>query len=147
MGRDNKSSIIIEFNGLPGSGKSTICRKMLEMPELFINPMCTSFEHSFIDKYFRTVWLNLNCLSLYNASKSYINSFPCNDNKARRSDLLLMHFFRMYLNFLKYSRSNILVIDQGIIQCLLSVPHNKTISEIDGVNAIVSFCNRKIFVL
>lgn len=143
MGRDSKSPIILEFNGLPGSGKSTICSKMLEMPELFNNPLCTSFIHTYLDKFLRTVWLNYNCISLHNASRNYINSYLRNKNSKRSDDLLLMFFFRMYSNFLKYGRSKILLIDQGIIQCLLSVPLNQPISEIEHVNKIVYFLQKK----
>lgn len=143
MGRDSKSPVILEFNGLPGSGKSTICKRMLEMPDLFNNSLSTSYKHTFLDKYLKTVWLNHNCISFYIASRRYINNFQGNVKNERRDDLLLMYFFRMYSSFLEYSSSKVLLIDQGIVQCLLSVSHNQSISENDSLNRIVSFLQKK----
>ena len=139
MGRDNKKSIIIEFNGLPGSGKSTICREMLEIPELFNRSLCTTFSYSPIDKYLKTVWLNYNCIRFFFAARGYLNNYPNDDNKSRRNDLLLMYFFRMYLSFLKHENSKILIIDQGLVQGLLSVPYNGLLVETKSIDSIIDF--------
>lgn len=121
MGIDNRKPIIVEFNGLPGSGKTTITRQLRK--ELLKD------GKSVLLQYFKNKW-DKNCYSMlfrpsywrlivemFNYSKSF------HPNGSLYHSLLLASFVRMYRGFVKTSVDGYLILDQAIIQLYISLAH------------------------
>lgn len=136
----NRPSIIIEFNGLPGTGKTTISRCLNKyLSENGIITL-TDFSKNRIRRNHYSTLLNLSCLHLKWILFRYWNTINTTDNRTGR-DFVIMHFFRMYKDFLN-TKGCVLIKDQGIIQALLSMAHLNRINSSKPLDEVVKYLFR-----
>ena len=140
----DKPSIIIEFNGLPGTGKTTVAGN-LKMRLIERGILChTSFQSKKTLKNFLSdvlEYMKIKCIL-----KNYINSFAFNHNRHSR-DKMIGQFFRSYKAFLK-TKGMILIKDQGFVQALLSIAHLDTITNIHHIEVFGDYLRtHKIYFL
>lgn len=114
---------IIEFNGLPGCGKSTIAKAVTRELSLKGYKCYTCFFEKDIHK---THWFQIfHWCSIANLFKALILLFSQDKIKDTIPGFLaLCRYDLMYESFSKYCSNNeILIIDQGVLQGLLSIAH------------------------
>ena len=116
---NTKKTVIIEFNGLAGSGKTTVADILIE--ELRKDGFIV------IGKYRRSVFHSkrpLFCIpysfSLYKKVKKYADSIEPY-RKDRKYVHWANHFVRMYKSIMKYSDADFAVIDEAILQFLVAM--------------------------
>ena len=128
---------IIEFNGLPGVGKSTITHYLEELANKQGIPFYKkyyrySFEH-------RTISLLLRPLlfSLLPSIMLYANCYRSGMQK-NRYIVGFLAYVREYLDFKKDIKNGLLVSDQGIVQDFISIAHDSSIKDLGTVSSILS---------
>ena len=143
MGITDSKPKIIEFNGLPGTGKTTISQLLEEYLRKENIPVYNSnFRHSFSEKtyslllapgYFRRI------IELHNYSKHFVNT------PSLRNTLIPLRYIRMYNHFVNDNKSGDLIIDQGFVQGLISLAHTEFFpKEDDLANLLASSCLQRI---
>lgn len=136
--------MIIEFNGLPGTGKTTVAESLKHKLESdgIVCSLNYNVEESKIKRYFSYLFdgsIHLYFLGIKYADKS---SVPLNKEK-RRMVQLLIGYYRMYRTFMKKESDKVLIIDQGIIQAFISIVHtDKLISTVE-LNRILRFLKKR----
>lgn len=132
-----KNTIIIEFNGLPGSGKTTISKELKKILE--------SNGYSVVTNYFRFYWNRFPfkiltipySLKLYTLARDYSRSIL---PMRKRTHLhKIVYWFRMYKQIIKYSSADFALIDQAFIQDLVSIAWLDAIPHSNKCDAIVKF--------
>lgn len=112
-------TIIVEFNGLPGSGKTTISKLLKKKLE--------DSGHSVITQYFRYYWQRYTipfliipyCPKLYKKVRAYSETIlPVQKRTHMHS---FVYFLRMYNQIKKYSKADFALIDQAFIQDSVSL--------------------------
>lgn len=123
----SKNIIILEFNGLPGVGKSTICKELKELLDK---------EHiNTVDGYYGRLWNRYAHTVLF--SKKYVHMIKCLA-KCRGSyyDMVKNHVhavnfvtsYRTYQDFMKNSdKQQVLIVEQGFVQHAISLFYDKHI--------------------
>lgn len=131
MERDNKNPVIIEFNGLPGSGKTTIAhklqRRLMEADNTCLNYYCR------IPFFKSPRFLYLNPFYWKDIVKAKRFSQILSLGNKKSNYLHLLQYIRMYREFIKDKPSDFLIIDQGILQSFVSIAHQNKIQSIDSV--------------
>lgn len=127
MGSNNNKSIIIEFNGLPGSGKTTIAKCLKEELEkerhkVYLNYYRSSFDNNYYSMLLHpSYWLII--------LKAYIYSNTFSYTKKIKRSFQLASFVRMYRIFVKDNDNAFLLSDQAIVQLFISLAHSKKLSD------------------
>lgn len=134
MEGNTKKPYIIEFNGLPGSGKTTIAnalQKELESAGLTVKRFYLRtrlFRSPRILYFMPQYWVQLK-----NAA-DYAKLLP--KRTYMRRILSMIHYFKMYQEFVRDEVADYLIIDQGIVQSFISLAHQDTFpksNELAGV--------------
>lgn len=136
--------MIIEFNGLPGTGKTTIANHLYELLKDRYNIYFKCIlEESRLKRYFS--YLFDGSLHLYYLAVLYvIKSTDSYTKEKLKIASLLVAYYRMYKYFLKNEKRNdILLIDQGIIQALVSINFFDKIKGTNEIDKIFKFLNKK----
>ena len=135
--------MIIEFNGLPGTGKTTVSQVLKEQLEKEHNVRLRyGFTESKIAKY--TSCLFDGSIILYILARQYIKKSAGFDDKQKNEYIsVLIIYYRMYRHFLKHYPNDILITDQGIVQALVSINHGDAIIETKELTKIMSYINKK----
>lgn len=119
MIKSNKSPIIIEFNGLPGTGKSTIVECLdKELKSRGYN-VIRRYSHRFWHKYHFTILSAFYNLKLFKLVRSYSSDIVPLVKKLHVGNVVW--YVRMYKNIEKYTHADFSLIDQGIIQDLATI--------------------------
>ena len=121
MESNHTEPIIIEFNGLPGCGKSTICRQLKKNLEDSGHNVFLTYERKFTLHNLYWILLNPKYWGIILKTLRYANLF-----KKQRSLFRILHlasFVRMYSHFISDNQKGILIIDQGILQSIISLAH------------------------
>ena len=132
----NPKSIIIEFNGLPGSGKTTVAKILKKkLEEKYGVEVRSHYERK---TWHRNVYSILLCpryykllISINNYSKLFFKK------KAFVRRLKIANFVREYRNFLSDNNRSVLLIDQGIIQAVISLAHQDKLPSPDSLGDVV----------
>lgn len=116
----NKCKIIVEFNGLPGCGKSAVCNELLNKLSKkniqssnnfdFPTPLYQRFFHALYDG---------SIPFCYKMGK-LIWSYKSNTWSFSYSLRFAWYFYQSYIYFIKSSSSKVMIIDQGLLQLILS---------------------------
>lgn len=119
MGRVG-SAIIVEFNGCPGTGKTTIAQE-LERLVLKEDTLCfRSYSRNSFNK--RTVSLLFSKELFYLFVPALLFSMGFHGSRVKlRYVLGLMMICRQYRHFLADNECGVLVLDQGVIQDFISI--------------------------
>lgn len=127
---------IIEFNGLPGAGKTTIANQLKYELESKGYSCISSFkqESLFILMFYCLRYPS--CLQLlyklFRLSKNAIN-----DKVNRGIVLLIVHYYQQYL-LSKKAKEDFCIVDQGIIQGIISLFHTRELSDSELLKSISS---------
>lgn len=130
-----KKTVIVEFNGLAGLGKSTVAN-------LLKNELLND-GYNVIGWYRRNIFQSLRPIfsipysfSLYSLVKKYAETIvPYRKN--RTYEHWTNHFVRMYKSIDKYSDADFAISDEGIIQFLVAMALNDYFPETPLMDAIV----------
>lgn len=143
---------IIELYGLPGCGKSTLTHSIIsilqnEYPDIVL---CRANISGRINKYWNRPLCLFLCLVLELLKPTnyktkifllkYAFSFPFN----RYSIIYLLYTF-IVIDLYRKNKAKIIVLDEGIIQFLSSIPHNRVIKETELVELISNSINKFSF--
>lgn len=122
MERNNSKPIIIEFNGLPGTGKSTILEELNKRAQSEGWSMCRDYNRNMR----LAPYSSLFKLRSYSYMPSLLRLGRTSEiTKARVGQVLrCLNFINSYIDFQKYApESLIYVLDEGIIQSLVSIAY------------------------
>lgn len=117
---NSKESIIVELNGLPGTGKSTILEELCKIAELEGWRICSEY----IKK--TSPYTPLFKLRSYQFLSSLLRLGRLHDFTKERFGQILrcLNYINSYLDFQKDSpQSTLYVLDEGIIQSLVSIAY------------------------
>lgn len=144
MESNKPKSIIIEFNGLPGSGKTTVANILKrKLNEKYGFEVWNHYERK---PWHRNVYSILLCPRYYKlilSIKSYSKLFLKKRAFGRR--LKIANFVREYRNFLSDNNRSVLLIDQGIIQAIISLAHQDNLPSTDYLSDVI--CKTGITIL
>ena len=127
MERISRPKLIIEFNGLPGAGKSTIST---ELEALFTKSGISSIRSYYSkesQKDNKSLFLSLRwCQVLI---RLFFLSMTVHPRKDRWPGIIaFVKYLRMYTDFLMSSCDYILITDEGLVQAITSFFHIDTIN-------------------
>ena len=133
----NKNTIIVEFNGLPGLGKTTVANILIEE----LNKLGYKTVNG--KKYRRNLLYTLHhpipelySLKLYKLVSSYAKSIPPIGRK--RTHVHWTNFYaRKYESIVKYSGADFAIVDEAIIQFLVAMAFQDRMPVSDKMDAIV----------
>lgn len=131
----NKGTIIVEFNGLAGLGKTTVADILADS--------LRKDGYNVIGKYRHSFWHSLRPLfcipynfTLYRKVKRYADSIkPYRKN--RKYTHWTNHYVRMYKSIEKHSNADFAIIDEAIIQFLVAMGLEDRLPHSDLMNDIV----------
>lgn len=137
--------MIVEFNGLPGTGKTTVCKKLGEILEgrgykvmYRIHP-----PRSRLARY--ASYVGDGSTKLYRIGRRYADRSSQRAGKGKRRCIsVLVMYYRMYRRFAETAtEKDVLLIDQGILQSLISVNHGDRITETVDLGRIFDYLKSK----
>ena len=123
---------IVEFNGTPGCGKTTIVKSLAERVDCGVK-----YDHyrSRISRNVYSMLMNPRYYSLSKRVCQYANLYP---QKHELSRCLLPAFFlRKYRFFLEDDSVHLLLVDQGFVQSIISLVHTNKMIESELLDDIV----------
>lgn len=123
MGYFDSKTRIIEFNGLPGSGKTTISQVLGQ----YIKKKNGTVSFKYFRHWYHDYTYSM-CMSplYYNRAIRFVKYSQCLDNHhSLRYSLLPLKFIRMYEHFVRDNKQGVLIIDQGFIQGMISLTHTE----------------------
>ena len=119
MAASIEEPLIIEFNGLPGSGKSSIAQRVVMELEAEGIRCLRLYNRTKLYRHHRFSLLRPYCLKLYHVLTQY-SGLLCPQSR-KYAKLSAAYYLRMYVDFLKDKPASVLVVDQGILQAFLSL--------------------------
>lgn len=114
-----KNTIIIEFNGLPGTGKSTIVNELKRLLEKDGYRVEKGYYHRIWEKFHYPFIIIPFCVTLYLKICRFSNSLKPRKYRTHQSGVV--YYTRSYLKANKYCSSDFILIDQGIIQDIVTI--------------------------
>ena len=130
-----KETVIIEFNGLPGLGKTTVANMLFEELEKSGYNAIRNYRHSF----FHTLhhpFPELYSPKLFKLVSSYAKSIPPLGKK--RTHVHWTNFYaQKYESIVKYSDADFAIIDEAIIQFLVAMAFQDRMPVSNKADAIV----------
>ena len=135
--------MIIEFNGLPGMGKTTVAQTLNR--ELSYN-YDVKLKYRLYESKVRRLFSYLVDGSAYLYALTY--RYTKYSTKHYKRDNLkyiqvLIAYYRMYRSFLKKHPNDILIVDQGMMQALVSIHYDNMIISTQYAERIFRFLNKK----
>lgn len=141
MGQVSKQSVIIELNGLPGTGKTTISHHLQSsLSDLGYSTM----------RLYTTTWFNSLGISVFFTFSSFILFWillwTFRDIKPLKIKIKcivgFMFYFRMYRQFMKDKPCDYLIIDQGLIQECISIIYDKKEFNFGRISNITNYLKK-----
>ncbi len=119
---NKKGTIIVEFNGLAGSGKTTVANILIDELRNDGYDVIGKYRHSFMHS-LRPLFSIPFSFTLYRKVKRYADSIePYRKNRGYIH--WTNHFVRMYKSIDKYVNADFAIIDEAIIQFLVAMGLN-----------------------
>lgn len=137
--------ILIEFNGLPGSGKTTTMKQLqngLELQGLRVDTLTSALMK--LGKARRVFYKALYGRNSFDGISSIVNANRLDSDQCRRSIQAIDRIYKEYMAIIHGCKGlDICLIDQGLLQGILSVFHDKNIVEVDGISAFFHDVHQK----
>lgn len=139
-----KKTLYLEFNGVPGCGKSTLCKALLNELSKY-NFRYYDYQKLFSNFISKKTWrihaifmlLNPNGIRvLYNTNKALSKLKPSKNNRKFVPYLILTQLLIIY--FGKKYPDSILVSDEGVIQYIISTMYDQRISNVDNLDCTLA---------
>lgn len=128
----------MEFNGLPGSGKTTLANLLKSKLDLQGHKtFLRYYKHSFPYRHYCTLFLPHYYRLIYLINQ-YSHSFSTRKSLIRK--LSIVNYVKMYIDFVSNNKSGILIIDQGILQSIVSLAFDELFPDNDKLIAILQEC-------
>ena len=136
--------MIIEFNGLPGSGKTTIAKAISDALCKRDIPHCFKYAPAQC-RFLRYIsYLFDGSAHLYFLGRKYAKSAGKENLKEKMAILpVLVYYYRMYRQFSKKCPDQVLIVDQGFLQGLISIVHTDLVNDTKPLQAIFRFLKKK----
>lgn len=138
-----KKTVIIEFNGLPATGKSTIAKEL----DSILHDRQISCARSYVKHKWQTngytVFLSLKLVKLHLLLNRFAKSIT---PRRRRTTHIMgeMYHFRSYCDFLRCKEPpKVLVVDQGLIQSIVSIAHLDKIEDLESLKRVLNNYRKK----
>lgn len=135
-------NLVVEFNGLPGCGKTTVSCALIEALRSNGITAFPLFRISLISKLCGV--FRKDSISLLLRLLKYIGSVGVTPTRLRYVYSILLLSIT-YDKFIKESSNEVLVVDQGILQYLQSIAHNVPIQKKDLIVQVGAVLNDKHF--
>lgn len=135
--------MVIEFNGLPGTGKTTVSHVLGQLLEASGIRCAYTYElqESKLKRYFS--YLYDGSIVVAYLVKKIIDDIKPERPERNKMIFLVVKYYRMYLNYKKLCENEILIIDQGIVQALISIAYNDHITSSKGVENLFRYLKKK----
>ncbi|MBQ9117470.1 MAG: hypothetical protein IJY04_10635 [Clostridia bacterium] len=136
--------MIIEFNGLPGTGKTTVSRelgkRLSDRREVLYK---LSPRGSRLKRYVSSVFDG--SMTLYRLGAAFSDSVTGGaDRENRRLAFVPVKYYRMYRDHTASSPENsVLLIDQGLIQGIISIAYGREIKDTAALDRLLEFLVKK----
>ncbi len=114
-----RAPIILEFNGIPGTGKTTIANELSKLLEHEGFSVKLMYYHRIWERYHYPFLIIPFSPHLYKLVCMFSNSIKPFRKRTHQSSVLF--FVRNYIKAQKYCDSDFLLIDQGIVQDLNTI--------------------------
>lgn len=135
-------NVILEFNGIPAIGKSTIANKLSQSLKDSGIRCCSSFRgHSRYINYLEML-CNISCWEVFFTSLRFTLSVKPQCQALYRSRKFVL-LYKMYNDFLKNNDDIILIMDQGVLQNTLSAINLGTMSNTRYLLKLIQFFSAK----
>lgn len=135
--------MIIEFNGLPGTGKTTVAKAL--NAKLY-RTYTTRLEHNY---HVSNLRYYISCLfdgslTLHRLAYKYAKYATENGDRDKLKYIwVLITYYKAYRAHLRRGSNEVLIIDQGIVQALISIHHGDLIKNNEYLKPILSFFQKK----
>lgn len=130
-----KKTVIVEFNGLAGLGKTTVANDLIGELRNDGYKVIGNYRHSFFHSLHPLLCIPYS-FSLYRAVKRYADSIiPY--KKDRVYTHWTNHFIRMYKSIDKHSDADFAIIDEAIIQFLVAMGFDDKLPQSELLYAVV----------
>lgn len=130
-----KKTVIVEFNGLAGLGKTTVANILKDELRKDGYDVIGNYRHSFLHSLHPFFCVPYS-LSLYSTVKRYADSIVPY-KKDRVYTHWTNHFVRMYKSIEKHSDADFAIIDEAIIQFLVAMGFDDELPQSELLNAVV----------
>jgi len=136
-------NMIIEFNGLPGTGKTTVSRELGKCISEEREVIYTlSLRENKLKRYIRSFFDGSR--TLYRLGARFSDSVSGGDKNNRRYALILLKYYWMYRSFYSFHADDCaLLIDQGFVQAFISIAHGNEITDVTSLDQVLEFLNKK----
>lgn len=136
-----KKTVIVEFNGLAGLGKTTVANILIDN----LNKMgFKTVNRQYNILLYRTLFHffpQQMCSRLYHLVMEYANTFPIRGTK--RTHLLYTSGYALkYKSIMRFSRADFAIIDEALIQFLVAMAFKDRMPHNDKAEAIVQELKR-----
>ena len=139
MGFLLEKSVIIEFNGLPATGKTTIANALAPLLEEDGIQCARHFLKHRWQKNGWTVFLSPKLFRLFFLLKRFADSIQPRRNRLTHI-MGEMYHYRSYRDFLHdHKDKRVLLVDQGLIQSIISIAHTDIILDEGTLKKVVSY--------
>lgn len=136
MEKKEKKTIIVEFNGLAGLGKTTVANTLMDFLREDGYSIIGKYRHNILQSK-RSLFCIPYSISLYKKVKRFADSIePYRKN--RKYTHWTNHYVRMYKSIDKYSSADFAIIDEAIIQFLAAMGLNDYFHPSELLDSIVS---------
>ncbi len=138
---------VIEFAGLPGCGKSTLCNKMIESVDFNAKVHTYSDIVRFVStKKRRVIYSIFVFLNPFRWKFLYLLKKFCEQydgySKGAWFVLVALYDICRMLNF--WGDKHIVILDEGFVQNITSIPHTKSLETNDVYLNLINFIKNKI---
>lgn len=130
-----KRTIIVEFNGLAGLGKTTIVNRLIDQLRIDGYKVIDTYRHNKLHSKHPLFCIPYS-FDLYRKVKKYADSIEP-FRKDRKYEHWTNHYVRMYKSIEKYSDADFAIIDEAIIQFLVAMGLNDRFPQSDLMDAVV----------
>jgi len=131
--------IIVEFNGLPGSGKTTIADELKKKIEKTGCEVSNSYFKRRYHRYGVLVILNPSYWKLIKSIIKYSKLFE--EKKSLSMILHVVSFVRSYHDFIRGKKKEVLIVDQGFVQGIISLAHQELLPQTSCLDDILKISN------
>ena len=143
--------MIIEFNGLPGTGKTTVCKALAARLEGNRPYTFGRFpKDGRIKRYIS--YVTEGCVTFYKLGIKFSDSV-CISNGVTDKEIIkknrglifrLIKYYRAYLAFCRKARKDeVMLMDEGLVHGLLTTAHGREITSTEQLDAFLRFLKKK----